>query len=118
MSFWNLITNPAQLIIFFVLFGTVYPLVSFVKKDAMLIRTFSEERINILKIFDAMGYELVNETDGVLTFRLKNRFVRFMRLFCEDMIEVRYNDGKISLSGLRRDIYRLIRHIEYLRNDK
>jgi hypothetical protein len=114
VNFEDMIAYPAHLLGFFVLFGIAYPLVSFVKKDAMLIRTFSEERINILKIFDSMGYELANEKDGVLTFRLKSRFTRFMRLFYEDMIEVEYNEGKVSLSGLRRDIYRLTRYIEYL----
>jgi hypothetical protein len=114
VSFTNLITNPTHLAAFFVLFGVVYPLVSFVKKDAMLIRTFSEERINILNVFDSMGYELTSERDGILVFRLKSRITRFMRLFYEDMIEVEYNEGKVSLSGLRRDIYRLTRYIEYL----
>jgi hypothetical protein len=80
----------------------------------MLVKTFSEERINILNIFDSMGYELTNEQNGILTFRLKSRLIRFMRLFYEDMIEVEYNEGKVSLSGLRRDIYRLTRYIEYL----
>jgi hypothetical protein len=110
----SLIAYPAHLVGFFILFGIVYPLVSFVKKDAMLTRTFSEERINILNIFDSMEYELASEKNGVLTFRLKSRFVRIMRLFCEDMIEVEYNEGKVSLSGLRRDVYRLTRYIEYL----
>jgi hypothetical protein len=114
VTLWSLIAYPVRMIIFFVLFGIAYPLVSFVKKDVMLVRTFSEERINILKIFDSMGYELTSEKDGVLTFRLKSRLVRFMRLFYEDMIEVEYNEGKVSLSGLRRDIYRLTRYIEYL----
>jgi hypothetical protein len=114
MTLLNLIPNPTHWVVFFILFGIVYPLVSFVKKDAMLVRTFSEERINILNIFDSMGYELTSEEDGVLTFRLKSRITRFMRLFYEDMIEVEYNEGKVSLSGLRRDIYRLTRYIEYL----
>jgi hypothetical protein len=114
MTLWDLIPSPTQLVIFFVLFGIVYPLGSFVKKEAMLVKTFSEERINILNIFDSMGYELTKETNGILTFRLKSRLVRLMRLFCEDMIEVEYTEGKVSLSGLRRDIYRLARHIEYL----
>jgi hypothetical protein len=114
VTFLSLINNHAQLVGFFILFGVAYPLVSFVKRDAMLTRSFSEERINILNIFDSAGYELTKEKDGILTFRLKNRFTRFMRLFCEDMIEVEYNEGKVSLSGLRRDIYRLTRYIEYL----
>jgi hypothetical protein len=117
VTFWSLIAHPVYLFIFFVVFGIAYPLVSFVKKDAMLVRTFSEERIKILNIFDSMGYELTSEKDGILTFRLKRKFVRFMRLFYEDMIEVEYNEGKVSLSGLRRDIYRLTRYIEYLNKD-
>ncbi|MDR2384020.1 MAG: hypothetical protein LBD76_09095 [Prevotellaceae bacterium] len=114
VTLWNLVAYPVRMLIFFVLYGIVYPLVSFVKKDVMLVRTFSEERINILNIFDSMGYELTSENDGILTFRLKNRLARFMRLFYEDMIEVEYNEGKVSLSGFRRDIYRLTRYIEYL----
>ncbi|MDR1170341.1 MAG: hypothetical protein LBK97_05860 [Prevotellaceae bacterium] len=114
VTFMSLIAYPAQLAGFFILFGIVYPLVSFVKKDVMLVRTFSEERINILNIFDSMGYELAGEKDGILTFRLKSRVTRFMRLFYEDAIEVGYSEGKVSLSGLRRDIYRLTRYIEYL----
>jgi hypothetical protein len=114
VTFISLIAYPAQLIGFFVLFGIVYPLVSFVKKDVILVRTFSAERINILNIFDSIGYELTSENEGTLTFRLKSRFVRFMRLFGEDMIYVEYVDGKVSLSGLRRDIYRLTKYIESL----
>jgi hypothetical protein len=114
VTFWDLIPNRAMLSVFFVLYGIAYPLVSFVKKDAMLIRTFAEERINILNIFDSVGYELTNEENGILIFRLKSRFIRFMRLFGEDMIEVKYNERKVSLSGLRRDIYRLTRYIEHL----
>ncbi|MDR2287054.1 MAG: hypothetical protein LBE04_06220 [Prevotellaceae bacterium] len=114
VTFWSLIPYPATLVGFFVLFGIAYPLVSFVKKDAMLVKPFSEERIKILNIFDSTGYELTSEKNGVLTFRLKSRFIRFMRLFGEDMIEVEYREGKVYLSGLRRDIYRLTRYIEYL----
>jgi hypothetical protein len=114
VTLWSLIAYPTHLIVFFVLYAIAYPLVSFVKKDVMLVKTFSEERINILDIFDSMGYELTSEKDGILTFRLKSRFARFMRLFYEDMIEVEYIEGKVLLSGFRRDIYRLARYIEYL----
>ncbi|MDR1593856.1 MAG: hypothetical protein LBS43_05150 [Prevotellaceae bacterium] len=113
-TFWDLIPYPATMAGFFILYGISYPLVSFVKKDAMLVKSFSEERINILNIFDSAGYELTSEKNGVLTFRLKSKFTRFMRLLGEDMIEVEYNEGKVSLSGLRRDIYRIARYIEYL----
>jgi hypothetical protein len=102
------------MLLFLVLFGIAYPLVSFVKKDAILVRTFAEERANILNIFDTTGYELTREQNGQLTFRPKNRLVRVMRLFGEDAIVLEYTDRKVSLSGLRRDIYRLTRYIEYL----
>ncbi|MDR3246578.1 MAG: hypothetical protein LBT50_09125 [Prevotellaceae bacterium] len=116
VTLFDLIAYPKEMAGFIVLFGIVYPLMSFVKKNALLTRTFSEERINILNIFDSVGYELASEKNGVLTFRLKNRVTRFMRLFYEDMIEVEYNDGSVSLTGLRRDVYRLTRYIEYLNN--
>ncbi|MDR1896962.1 MAG: hypothetical protein LBR10_09260 [Prevotellaceae bacterium] len=113
-SFWELIPQPIQMFGFFLLFGIAYPLVSFVKKSAMLKKSFSEERINIINIFEVSGYELTTEKDGILIFRLKNRFNRFMRLLFEDAIEVEYKDGNVVLSGLRRDVYRLVKHIEYL----
>jgi hypothetical protein len=117
VTFWDMIPNPVHSAVFFVLFGIAYPLVSFVKKDTMLVRTFFEERTNILNIFDSMEYELTGETDRILTFRLKSRYVRFMRLFYEDTITVEHDGRKVSLSGLRRDIYRLARYIEYLNRD-
>lgn len=79
-------------------------------------KSFSEERINIVKIFNTVGYELEKEENGILTFRIKNKLTRFMRLFYEDMIEVEYDDGGVTISGHRRDVYRIARHIEFLNN--
>lgn len=114
MTFLEFIPKPTQMFVFFVLFGVTYPLVSFVKKRAMLTRSFFEERINIINIFNNVGYELTDEKDGILTFRIKNKFTGFMRLFYEDMIEVEYDDGGVTLSGMRRDVYRISKYIEYL----
>ena len=118
MTFFDFIPNPKQMFVFFVLFGITYPLVSFVKRNAMLTRSFSEERINIINIFSTVGYELVSEDRGILVFRLKNKLSGFMRLFYEDMIEVEYNEGSVILSGMKKDVYRIARHIEYLNKNE
>lgn len=116
VSLSDLTRQPTQLVIFFTLIGIVYPLVSFVRKSVMLRKSLAGERIDLSDVFNAAGYELSSERNGVLTFRLKNRFTRIIRLFGEDMIDVEYGDGCIILSGLRRDVYRIAKYIEYRLN--
>ena len=115
MSIIDLVPKWKGMLAFFALFGIAYPLVSFVRKEVWLIKPFAEERMNIISVFANLGYELESDEDGVLKFRLKNRFHRFMRLFCEYAMEVDYrSNSPITVSGLRKDAYRIARHIEYL----
>ena len=116
VSFSDMVRQPTQLVLFFTLIGIIYPLVSFVRKSVMLRKPLPGERIDVTDVFSAAGYELASERNGVLTFRLKNKFTRIIRLFGEDMIDVEYGDGCIILSGLRRDVYRIAKHIEYRLN--
>lgn len=116
ITFSGLVSKPLYLCIFCVLYGFVYPLVSFVKKDAMLAKSLVEEKDNILKVFAAAGYELVAETGETMIFRLSSKITRIFRLFGEDAIEIQYNAemNSILLSGMRRDVYRLAKHVEFL----
>lgn len=103
------------MIIFIVLFGFTYPLIAFYRKEVWLVKPFSEEKAAIVGIFLTSGYELSSEKDGILRFRLVNKFHRLMRLFMEDTITVDYSQGNpIVILGMRKDTYRLARHIEYL----
>ena len=115
LQFWELISNWYQLVAFFVIFAITYPLIAFLRKEVWLIRPFSEEITQIITIFETLGYEQTDNVDGVLRFRPKNKFYRFMRLFFEDTIEIDYkNNSPIIITGLRKDTYRITRHIEYL----
>ena len=115
MTFIDLIPEWRRMLVFFAMFSVTYPLISFARKEVWLSKPFAEERINIIGIFSNVGYELESDKDGVLKFRLKNRFYGFMRLFFEDAVEVDYKSGSpITVSGMRRDTYRIARHIEYL----
>jgi hypothetical protein len=115
MSIIDLVPKWKGMLVFFAIFGIAYPLVSFVRKEIWLIKSFAEERMNIISVLANLGYELESDENGVMKFRLKNRFHSFMRLFFEDAIEVDYkSNSPITISGLRKDAYRIARHIEYL----
>jgi hypothetical protein len=115
MSFIDLIPEWRPMLVFFFVFALTYPLISFVRKEVWLSKPFAEERLNIIGVLGNVGYELESDKDGVLKFRLKNRFYGFMRLFFEDALEVDYSAGSpITVIGMRRDTYRIARHIEYL----
>jgi hypothetical protein len=109
-DFSLLLPRPYHLAAFCVLFGIVYPLVSFVKKTVPLDKPLnSDGHGKVLQIFVSAGYMLDNDDNDVLTFRRKNRLTRAMRLFGEDAIELSITDTSLELSGMRRDIYLLAR---------
>lgn len=104
-----------QLIAFIVLFGCTYPLIAFYRKEIWLVKPFAEEKAAIVGMFLTSGYELASDNGSVLEFQLKNKFHRLMRLFMEDSITLDYSQGNpIVIAGLRKDAYRLGRHVEYL----
>ena len=64
-----------------------------------------------------LGYEKTDEDGEKLTFRLRNRFTRFMRAY-EDGVTITKGTAPLILSGNRKDILRLSSHITYaLRED-
>jgi hypothetical protein len=105
--------NRLPMIGFIVVFGLVYPFLTFVKKNVYLNKPFEEERDGIVRIFEISGFELVGAEEYKMFFRPKNKFARFMRMM-EDVVEVDYSDTPIILNGMRREVYRLSKHIEYM----
>jgi hypothetical protein len=116
MNFTDLIVKPVPMLVFFVLYGLVYPLVSFINKKVILEKSYSEAKINIIDIFEKTGYRLESESGNILILRLVNNWARVTRLFWEDRISVEYSSetNSVSLSGYRKDVYRLAKHIEYI----
>lgn len=116
MSFWDFLApkhNRLPLFGFLAVFGLAYPFIAYIKKDIYINKPFDEERNNILRIFDTSGYELTGEEGKKLFFRPKNKVSRFMRMM-EDTVEVDFSDNPLVLSGIRKEVYRLGKHIEYM----
>lgn len=106
-----------QMLLLFALLAAVYPGLVFVKKEVMIEGDFEDHRDKIMQEFENSGYEKVDEDSETVSFRLKNRFTRFMRAY-EDKVTITKGEAPLILSGNRKEILRLASHIEYvLRQD-
>lgn len=104
--------NQLPMLGFIIIFGLVYPFISFVRKNVYLNKPFEEEREDIMRIFKTSGYELIEEKDKKLVFRQTSALKRIMRM-TEDGIELDYSDNPIVLIGMRKEVFLLGKHIEY-----
>lgn len=101
-----------QMLILFALIALVYPGLVFVKKEVMIEGDFEDHRDTIMKAFESLGYEKTDEDSDKLTFRLRNRFTRFMRVH-EDSVTISKGEAPLILEGNRKEILRLASHITY-----
>ena len=106
-----------QMLVIFALIAAIYPGLTFVKKEVMIEGDFEDHRDKIMKEFEQAGYVKTDEDEEKLTFRIKNKFTRFMRAY-EDTVTITKGEAPLILSGNRKDILRLASRIEYaLRQD-
>lgn len=106
-----------KMLLMFGLIAAVYPGLTFVRKEVMIEGDFEDHRDKIMKEFEQAGYEKTDEDTERLTFRIKNKFTRFMRAY-EDAVTITKGEAPLILSGNRKDILRLASRIEYtLRQD-
>ncbi len=106
-----------QLLVFFLVISFVYPFFGFVKKKVYINRNFTEDKEKIKEVIINCRYILVSEDATTMTFRHSSMFLRVMRMF-EDAIVLDFSDNPITLDGLRKDVYRLGRSIEYAVRDR
>ena len=106
-----------KMLLIFVIIAAIYPGLTFVKKEVMIEGDFEDHRDKIMKEFEQAGYVKTDEDEEKLTFRIKNKFTRFMRAY-EDAVTITKGEAPLILSGNRKDILRLASRIEYtLRQD-
>ena len=106
-----------QMLVIFALIAAIYPGLTFVKKEVIIEGDFEDHRDKIMKEFEQAGYVKMDEDEEKLTFRMKNKFTRFMRAY-EDAVTITKGEAPLILSGNRKDILRLASRIEYaLRQD-
>ena len=101
-----------KMLAFFVAVAAVYPALGFQNKP-VYVSNFKEHRKEIVDLFENANYVIDNETATSITFRLRNPFLRLMRLY-EDNIVIDFSESPIMMEGLRKDILRFSRGIEYI----
>lgn len=90
----------------------IYPSVGFQRRKAVLAGSWEERRDEIVAVMADKGYVLVSETPEAAVFRSRNIILRIFRMF-EDKVVIRQDFGGFELEGLRKDIVRLVMHLEY-----
>lgn len=96
-----------KLIIFFVLFGAVYPAVSFFKRKIYINKDYTEYHQLVSDTLDQLEYEYEKEDDRCICFRKKGFAGKATRFF-EDRITLYPEQGLITIEGYRRDVMRIV----------
>ncbi|MBQ5802700.1 MAG: hypothetical protein IJ267_08440 [Bacteroidales bacterium] len=106
-----------KILLFFIAFAGVYPFVGYQKKKIYTAENLKTKKDEIITLFENANFVLESETETTLTFRLRNKFLRFMRTY-EDAVVIDYSDIPATISGLRKDTLRFSRSIEYLMRER
>lgn len=90
----------------------------YAKKKVYLNNGFENDREKILEIFKNSKYSVDSETGESIVFKHNSAFLRIVRMY-EDKITVSKIDNPIVIEGLRKDVYRIARTIEWhVRDDR
>jgi hypothetical protein len=113
--FWEMIppSNYWQVALFVVAFAAIYPFIGFVERKVYLNRSFEEDRDTLIEPVLHANYQIIEEHDQKIVFCHKGNFTRLMRLY-EDAITIDFSNNPIVIKGMRRDVYRFARSMEYL----
>ncbi|MBQ6573704.1 MAG: hypothetical protein IIX41_05225 [Bacteroidales bacterium] len=101
-----------KMLAFFVAVAAVYPALGFQKKE-VYISNFKENKKQIIELFENANYVIASESATSISFKLRNPFLRVLRL-CEDYVTIDFSGNPIVMEGLRKDILRFSRGIEYI----
>ena len=101
-----------KMLAFFVAVAAIYPALGFQKKP-VYVSNIKEHRKEIVELFENANYVIDQETATSISFRLRNPFLRFMRL-CEDYVIIDFSENPATMEGLRKDVLRFSRSIEYI----
>jgi len=101
-----------QIAAFFVVIAAVYPFLGFVKRKIYLNGDFSQYSNTVKETMTGMGYVQEKESEGQLTFRAANNSLRATRMW-EDRITFTTSDNPVICEGLRKDVDKIARAINY-----
>ncbi|MBQ7773734.1 MAG: hypothetical protein IJ383_06685 [Bacteroidales bacterium] len=100
-----------KMLAFFVAVAAVYPALGFQKKQ-IYVSNVKEHRKEIVELFENANYVIDSESATSISFKLRNPFMRLLRLY-EDKVIIDYADYPVLIEGLRKDVLRFSRNIEY-----
>lgn len=101
-----------KMLIFFVAVAAIYPALGFQKKE-VYVSNFKEHKKEIIELFENANYVVASESATTISFKLRNPFLRLLRI-CEDYVTIDFSGNPILMEGLRKDILRFSRGIEYI----
>ena len=101
-----------KMLAFFVAVAAIYPALGFQKKP-LYVSNVKEHRKEIVELFENANYVIAQESATSITFKLRNPFLRVMRL-CEDHVKIDFTENPVMIEGLRKDVLRFSRGIEYI----
>ena len=99
------------LIVLFLAYSLVYPLIGFTKIKRYLNGSFNDNREVFDKTFDILHYEKALDTPEKIVYRRKSKFTRFAQWY-EDAVVIMPNENPVIISGLRKSVTRIDRMID------
>lgn len=100
-----------KILLFFVAFSGIYPSIGYQKKEIYSNGNWSDKKREIKALFENANFVLTDETPTSMTFTLRNKFLRIVKMY-EDTIILDYSTEPATISGLRKDTLRFSRSIE------
>jgi len=101
-----------KMLAFFVAVAAIYPALGFQKKP-LYVSNVKENRKQIVELFENANYVIASEDATSISFKLRNPFLRLMRLY-EDYVTIDFSENPVMIEGLRKDVLRFGRGIEYI----
>lgn len=101
-----------QIALMFAAVSAFYPMLGFMKKDALIPGEYKDIRQTVVEHMQEKGYSLETENGEDLTFRLRNGINRLSRMY-EDRISFTRNFSGFQVEGLRKDVVRIVYGLEY-----
>lgn len=101
-----------KMLAFFVAVAAIYPALGFQKKE-VYISNFAEHKKEIIELFENANYVIDSESATTISFRLRNPLLRLLRIY-EDYVTIDFSGNPVLMEGLRKDILRFSRGIEYI----
>ncbi|NLA16289.1 MAG: hypothetical protein GX877_07125 [Bacteroidales bacterium] len=114
ITFKELISPQSRkdLILLIIAFSAVYPFIGFVKKDVHVNKFTEEDKEKVCHMAAEAGFFLVSDENGQMIFKARRFGMRLFRVF-EDKITLDYHENPLVMDGMRRDVQRIARHMEY-----